>query len=128
MKSLFMLLVFSMVVVLVGCNPVCEIAKTGTDLVAGKVADRWECDKTKLYDFMIKPTAKLVCKEEGETSALDFVCPIAVKFVVDLGEAEIVKNFSCNPEKVRADLINAEKLCDLLKKPEVTPEVTPVVE
>lgn len=130
MKSLFMLLVFSMVVVLVGCNPVCEIAKTGTDLVAGKVADRWECDKTKLYDFMIKPTSKLVCKEEsGEKGALDFICPIATKFIVDLGEAEIVKKFSCNPEKVRADLINAEKLCDLLKKPaEVTPEVTPVAE
>jgi len=121
MKSLFLVVIVAMTVMLVGCNPICDFAKTGTDIVAQKITDRWECDKTKLYDFMIQPTSKYVCKEDqGEQSALDFVCPIATGFVVDLGEAEIVKRFACNPEKVRADLSGANKLCDLLKKEAVT--------
>jgi len=118
MKSLFMVFVVAMSIMLVGCNPVCDFAKTGTDIVAQKITDRWGCDKTKLYDFMIQPTSKHVCKEEvGEQGALDFVCPIATGFLVDLGEAEIVKRFSCDPAKVRADLSGANKLCDALKQP-----------
>lgn len=119
MKSLFLVLVVLFSVTLVGCNPICDFAKTGTDIVAQKIVDRWECDKTKVYDFMIEPTSKYVCKDEaGEQGALDFVCPIATGFIVDLGEAEIVKRFACNPEKVRADLSGANKLCDLLNKKE----------
>jgi len=116
MRNLF-LVVIAMTAMLVSCNPICDFAETGTDIVAQKVADRWECDKTKLYDFMIKPTAKYICKEDqGEASALDFICPIATGFLIDIGEAEIVKRFSCNAEKVRADLSGATKLCDLIKK------------
>jgi len=116
MKNLFMVFVVAMSIVLVGCNPICDFAKTGTDIVAQKITDRWACDKTLLYDFMIQPITKSVCKADtGEQGALDFVCPIATGFLVDLGEAEIVKRFSCDAEKVRADLSGANKLCDLLK-------------
>jgi len=114
MKSLIMVVLVSM---LVGCNPVCDFAKTGTDIVAQKVTDRWACDKTKLYDFMIQPVSKSICKENtGEQGALDFVCPIATGFLVDLGEAEIVKRFACDPAKVRADLNGVNKLCDMIKE------------
>jgi len=117
MKKLILVALVAMSALLVGCNPLCDFSKTGTDIVAQKITDRWACDKTKLYDFMIEPTAKLVCKSEvGEQGALDLVCPIATGFLVDLGEAEIVKRFACDPVKVRADLNNASKLCDLLKK------------
>ena len=103
---------------LVGCNPICDFAKTGTDIVAQKITDRWACDKTKLYDFMIEPVSKSVCKDDtGEQGALDFVCPIATGFLVDLGEAEIVKRFGCDPALVRVDLSGANKLCDLLDEP-----------
>ena len=123
MKSLFLVMLVAMTTMFVSCNPVCDFAKTGTDIVAQKIVDRWECDKTKLYDFMITPTSKYICKEDqGEKSALDFVCPIATGFVVDLGEEEIVKRFACNAEKVRADLSGANKLCDLLKKEAVVAE------
>jgi len=117
MRSFSIVLFIIMTVILVGCNPICELAKTGTNLVAQKIATRWECDQSKLYDFMIKPTSKYVCKEnQGEQSALDLICPIATGFLVDLGEAEIVARFSCDPTKVRADLNNADKLCDLLNQ------------
>jgi len=112
-----MVAVVAMTTLLVGCNPICDFAKTGTDIVAQKVTDRWSCDKTKLYDFMITPTSKNICKEDaGEQGALALVCPIATGFLVDLGEAEIVKRFGCDAAKVRADLEGANKLCDSLIK------------
>jgi hypothetical protein len=131
MKSFLMVFLVVALATLVGCNPVCEFAKTGTDIVAQKVADRWSCDKTKLYDFMITPTSKNICKDSsvGQQGALDLVCPIATGFLVDIGQAQIVSKFGCDPAKVAADLNGgASKLCDaLLKKdaPVATPAVAP---
>jgi len=121
MKKIFMLsMILSMV--LISCTP-CDIAKTGTNLIAKKIAVRWGCDQTKLYEFMIQPLSNSICKEEsGEKSTLDYICPIATGFIVDLGEAEIVSRFDCDPVKVRADLSGANKLCDLIGEKEVAVE------
>jgi len=116
MKKLMLVVLVAMGALLVGCNPLCDFAKTGTDIVAGKIADRWSCDKTKLYDFLVQPTAKSICKEDqGEQGALDLVCPIAIGFISEIGEAQIVEKFGCDAEKVKADFaLGTDKLCGLL--------------
>ena len=96
MKKLFLALTLLTSLLLVtGCDTICSIAKTGTNLISTKIATRWECDQTKLYNFMIEPVAKVVCEEEQPAKGIeDVICPIALGFLTDLGAAEISSRFS----------------------------------
>ena len=117
----FLVLVMAVLFV-VSCNKVCDLAKQGTTQLSKALATRWECDQTKLYDFMIKPVNSYVCKDATKGVWDESVCPLVIGEVVKLGAAEIVSRFTCNSVKVTADLNNSTKLCEalgnILPKPE----------
>lgn len=105
------------------CDKVCDVAKKGADSISSVLASRWECDKSSLYDFVVKPIESVVCKKDDSESKLlilggfgSMICPIAAKAIISLGSSTIVSKFSCNKNKVEKDLTNVEYLCEILRE------------
>lgn len=93
----------------------CELAKVGVNLISGQVAKRWTCDSAKVEAFLLKPVNDKLCAAQ-KSAIVGAVCPMVIGFVVDLGADKIASEFSCDLAKVKADLAQADKLCDLLSK------------
>lgn len=98
----------------VSCNKVCDLAKQGTEQLSKALANRWECDQTKLYDFMIKPVNAYVCKDSEKGVWDETVCPTIMAELVKMGADKISTEFTCNVVKVTEDLNNSTKLCEAL--------------
>lgn len=117
MKILILLV---MVVSLISCNKVCDIAKKGTEKVTDKLEPHWECDNKALYDYLAVKIGDKVCKNDEGTQKLSRIdllslCPIAVNILSNIGAVAIVKEVpSCNFKKVSTSLKNADFLCQFL--------------
>jgi hypothetical protein len=118
MKVLFFALVM---LTLLACEKpqkpsfLCQAAKVATDALAGKISARWDCDADKVSMFIYKPIEDKYCSRE-KSMLLDAACSLIIGMVTDLGAEKISADFSCNRDKVKADLANADKLCDVLAK------------
>ena len=106
--------------IMFGCDKVCDYAQSGVKAVSHTLSARWQCDEELMYDFLIKPIGKMVCKDSSNEKAMRIdligVCPIAVGLLAQLGAGAVAAEFRCNPALVDKDLTNAAVLCSLLKE------------
>lgn len=120
MKKLLLLLVMLASFFMVSCEScerqVCDLAKQGADTFSTNLATRWECNKDKIYAFVMTPIEKTVCKDEPlpQTIWTDTICPMVLNSAAALGAEEVVTRYECNLEKVQADFNNIPEVCKLL--------------
>lgn len=110
MKGLVFL--FVLVFSLFSCNKVCDYAKQSSAVMSKILALRWSCNVDKVSEFLEKDLLSKVCKGDSK-SVVGVVCPMVADYLVKLGADAIAKKFDCNVEKVKNDLGNANRLCDL---------------
>ena len=104
---------------LTGCDLLCDAGKSGAKLVSTSISNKWGCDQEKMYDYVVSPVSKSLCKKEkkseGVQSVAKLACQITMQTLVDLGVEEIVSKFDCDRSKVNKDISNTEALCNYVE-------------
>lgn len=119
MKAL--IIAITLLTILISCEKpqkpsfICQAAKLATDTLALQISNRWDCNFDKVSTFIYKPIEEKFCSKEKSAIATT-ACNLIINSLVNMGTVKIAIEFSCNADKVKADLENADKLCEMLTK------------
>jgi len=113
MKFLGMFLI--VLTMFISCNKqeLCDNASSATNSISITLAVRWNCDNAKIYADLIKPISGICPQKLEKTLLAGTVCSLVVNYLTSLGADALAKRWSCDKNKVQADLGYASKLCEL---------------
>jgi hypothetical protein len=86
----------------------CAVSSVAKQQAAAYMAQRWDCDQKKVYDFL---NYNCATQEKIMASYTAIACPIVVNILSKIAPQELNKMFNCNVEKVEADIEKLKTAC-----------------